>query len=288
MQQKKAIPLYIGLTVGFCGCFTSFSAFARDMFFALANSLPTPNNHPYDPTPLPGYAADRQNGYSFEAILAVIFTTLALSLGGLIVGSHIATAIERSTPTLPLNALRKILDPAILILGLGSWLGALLLAIFPPDRFSSNPETWRGEALFAIVFAPAGCLLRHYSSLRLNRLVATFPLGTFAVNLFGSAVEAMCFDIQHVGVGAIGLTGGGLVGCQVLQGVQDGFCGSLTTVSTFVAEIRVLKRANSYVYATASVVASLCLMVVIMGSVKWSVGFGVAVCATGYTSKVDG
>ncbi|KAI4796373.1 hypothetical protein E4T45_11995, partial [Aureobasidium sp. EXF-8846] len=46
-KTKKTIPLYIGLATGFCGSFTSFSSFMRDVFLALSNDLPTPVNHPY-------------------------------------------------------------------------------------------------------------------------------------------------------------------------------------------------------------------------------------------------
>jgi hypothetical protein len=38
---KKTIPLYIGLATGFCGLFTSFSTFIRDVFLALSNEAPT-------------------------------------------------------------------------------------------------------------------------------------------------------------------------------------------------------------------------------------------------------
>ena len=140
----------------------------------------------------------------------------------------------------------------------------------------------------ALVFAPLGCLLRFYVSLKLNGLVPAFPLGTFAVNMFGTAVEGMCFDLQHAGLGGAGRIGGGIVGCQVLQGVMDGFCGCLTTVSTWVAEINGLKRKHGWFYAFASVLGGLCLMVVIMGGVRWSVGYSIPVCNTGYTSKIHG
>ncbi|KXT07170.1 hypothetical protein AC578_2383 [Pseudocercospora eumusae] len=297
-KHKKTIPLYIGLGVGFCGSFTSFSSFMRDVFLALSNNLPAPVNHPdalVTGTVSPSSTIGRNGGYSFEAILAVILYTLALSLGALIVGAHAALALHGVIPTLPARLFRKVVDPSMVILGFGCWLGAVFLAIWPPDRpggpssrGSWANETWRGEVLFALVFAPLGCLLRFYASVKLNGLVAAFPLGTFAVNMFGTAIEGMCYDIQHVGVGVMGQVGGGRVGCQVLQGVQDGFCGCLTTISTWVAEINGLKRKHGYLYALASIVGGLCLMVIIMGSVRWTVGYRETTCPTGYPSKVLG
>ena len=147
---------------------------------------------------------------------------------------------------------------------------------------------WRGEVIFALVTAPPGCLLRFYASAKLNGLVPAFPLGTFAVNMFGTAVEGMCYDLQHVALGALGGVGGGIVGCQVLQGVMDGFCGCLTTVSTWVAELNGLQRKHGWIYAFGTVMGGLGLMLVIMGSVRWSIGFQYPVCDTGYTSKVHG
>ncbi|KAK4954864.1 hypothetical protein LTR10_007056 [Elasticomyces elasticus] len=277
LKRKKTIPLYIGLTVGFCGSLTSFSSFARDFFLALSNDLPTPIDHPADlasTSPTTTSTVPRHRGYSFEAWAAVVLFTIALALGGLMVGAHLAHFLGPITPRLSIRMTRRFLNPFMLVLGWGSWLGAVFLAIWPPDRPSGPSsrgswanETWRGQVLFALVFAPVGCLLRFYASVKLNPLVSSFPLGTFAVNMLGTAVEGMCYDIQHVGVGIMGRIGGGRVGCQVLQGVQDGFCGCLTTVSTWAAEIHGLRRRHGYAYAVASILGALCLMVIIMGSI---------------------
>lgn len=293
LKIKKTVPLYTGLAVGFCGSFTSFSSFVRDVFLALSNNLPSPVNHSSTGTVNTSSEISRNGGYSFLALLAVILATVALSLGALIVGAHAALALDPVTPRIPSRFTRRLLDPLMVFLGFGCWLGALFLAILPPDRpggpssaGSWANESWRGTVLFAIVFAPTGCLLRFYVSMKLNALVPSFPLGTFAANMFGTAIEGMCYDIQHVGVGVNGMVGGGIIGCQVLQGVQDGFCGCLTTVSTWVGEINGLRRRSAYLYALASTVGGLCLMVVIMGSVRWSVGWSPPVCDTGYVTKI--
>ena len=263
---KKTIPLYIGLTTGFCGCFTSFSSFIRDVFLALANALPNPDLKATHTTPL-----HRNGGYSFMALVAVILITVGLSLCALVCGAHLALAIEPvTTLTLSFRFTRRILDPLTVLLGWGSWLGAIFLAIWPPDRHSATPDTWRGRAVFAIVFAPLGCLLRFYLALLLNTRLPHFPLGTFAANIFGTVIEGMCYDLQHVA----GLGGTVLISCQVLQGVMDGFCGSTTTVSTWVAELNGLgRRRDAYWYGVVSVAVGLGFLVVIMGSLLWTKGF---------------
>ncbi|GAB7339311.1 hypothetical protein MBLNU457_5961t1 [Dothideomycetes sp. NU457] len=292
-KVKKTIPLYIGLATGFCGSFTSFSSFQRDIFLALSNDLPASVYHPYTP-PVPSFSSTltRNGGYSFMALVAVIISTLCLSLSAIYIGAHLALAMDPITPTIPFRFTRRILDPIMLFLGPLCWLGAVFLAIFPPDRPSGPDsrgtwanEVWRGEVLFALVFAPVGCLIRWYASLKLNGLVPYFPLGTFAVNIFGTCVEGMCYDLQHAPLTAVGgAVGGGRVGCQVLQGVQDGFCGCLTTVSTWVAELQGLRRRHAWLYGAASVLVGLALMVIIMGSVRWTIGFSATACVTSRTS----
>lgn len=259
LATKKTIPLYIGLATGFCGSFTTFSSFIKDTYLALGNELATPG--------VADSPVSRNGGYSFMAMLAVIITTTSLSLSGLFIGAHLAIALERFTPTISFPFARRILDPLAVFVGWGSWLGAVLLAIFPPH------DAWRGQAIFSLVFAPLGCLARFYLSLYLNGKIASFPVGTFAANVGGTVILGMAWDIAHAPIG-------GVVGCQVLQGIEDGFCGCLTTISTWVAELSSLRRRSAWVYGLASVVTSLLLMIAIMGGLRWSEGYSTLLCVT--------
>ncbi|KXH45821.1 hypothetical protein CSAL01_01983 [Colletotrichum salicis] len=256
LATKKTIPLYIGLSTGFCGSFTSFSSFIRDIFLVMVNDLPRPGGA----TPEP-----RTGGQSFMAMMAIIIATVALSLSALIFGAHLAIALEGITPSIPYLLGRKVMDRCAVLFGWGAWLGAVLLAIWPPH------DAWRGRVIFSIVFAPLGCLARFYASLLLNARVPAFPMGTFAVNIAGVSVLGMCWDLAHAGLG-------GVVGCQVLQGVEDGFCGCLTTVSTWVAELTALRRRHAYVYGLCSVVVGFAVMVIIMGAQKWTDGYAPLMC----------
>ncbi|QDS68817.1 hypothetical protein FKW77_006268 [Venturia effusa] len=234
LKRKKTLPLYIGLSVGFCGSFTSFSSFIRDAFLALSNDLSGKNV---------GHLS-RNAGWSVCAVLAVLILEIGLSLTALSFGAHIAIATTPTLARIPKLHTHRFLDPLAVFLGLGCWLGAILLAIWPPRN------KWRGEVVFALVFAPLGCLIRFYLSLKLNSKIAKFPLGTFAANVLGTIVLGMCYDLQHAGAGVADI-----VGCQVLQGIQDGFCGCLTTVSTWVAELKALRKHHAYSYGCTSVAA---------------------------------
>lgn len=256
MATKKTIPLYIGLATGFCGSFTSFSSFIRDVFLALSNDLPQPGAN----TTVP-----RNGGYSFMAVLAVIIMTVSASLSGLFIGAHLAIASEPIIPSLPYQFNRHVTDRLAVLLGWGCWVVALLLTAMPPSDY------WRGDATFALAFAPLGTLVRFYVSLWLNGRKPSFPLGTFVVNVLGTAVLGMAWDLQRVPLG-------GVIGCQVLQGIEDGFCGCLTTVSTWVSELAALRRSHSWNYGMASVLVSLGVMVAIMGGLRWTEGFAALQC----------
>ena len=275
-RDKRTLPLYVGLATGFCGSLTSFSSFQRDVFLALADSAP-PN-----PDTL------RSPGQSFLALLASLILTPTTCVAALHAGAHAAQGLDRWTPRIPAAALHGA-DVAAVPLAALCWLGAVVLAIWPPDRpdgpaapagaTSWDGEAWRGQVLFALALAPPGCLLRWRASVRLNARAPSFPLGTFAVNVGGTLLEALLWDLQHAALpGAGGLVGGGRIGCQVLQGAMDGFCGCLTTVSTWVAEMQGLGPRRGYVYGAASVAAGLAGTVVVMGSLRWTVGFAQTAC----------
>ena len=269
VKVKKTIPLYIGLATGFCGSFTSFSSFIRDCFLALTNALQSPSSRsPYHMDPA---VAHRSGGFSFLALLAIVIIHPAVAIAGLQVGAQVALLCQPVTPTLPFKFLRSILDPVAVLLGFGCWLGAAFLAIWPPG----NDIHWRYRAVMPLVFAPLGCLLRFYASKHMNAIVPSFPLGTFAVNIFGTAVIGMAFDLQH----AASIGGSSHNACVVLQGIQEGFCGTLTTVSTWVAELTGLRRRHGWIYGSASVGVALPLLVVIMGSMGWTVGFKPPACS---------
>ena len=124
-KVKKTIPMYVGLTTGFCGSFTSFSSFVRDVFLGLSNDLPAPMYHS---TESPSTLTHRDAGYSVMAILGVVFVTVALCFCALKAGAHLAAAMDPATPTLPFRLTRRVIDPLFVVLGIGCWIGAVVMA----------------------------------------------------------------------------------------------------------------------------------------------------------------
>ncbi|KAJ5564877.1 hypothetical protein N7513_001119 [Penicillium frequentans] len=279
-KHKKTIPLYIGLTTGFCGSLTSFSTFIRDLFLALSNDLAVPLG-PYSDVSLfasvPVRASAPNGGFSFMAIVAVLFVEIGLSIASLFLGAHLAIGTSAWIPTVSQRWVRKFLDPFVLILAVLSWVAVICLAALL-SRGSGrvtlwSTDMWKGPVIFALIFAPLGTLVRFFVSLQLNSRIAAFPLGTFVVNLGGTMVLGMAYSLQHASS-----SGASFVGCQVLQGIMDGFCGCLTTVSTWVLELSGLRRRHAYFYGTVSVVVALCALVIEIGSLKWTTGLDSPSC----------
>ncbi|KAL7274056.1 hypothetical protein RUND412_003057 [Rhizina undulata] len=246
--EKTSLPLYIGLATGFCGSVTSFSSFLLIAFNDFSNNAPA---YPDRPT----------KGYNFLAFLAYIIATLSLSYSGLQFGAHLAVFLRPVIPLIP-HRMGRAMDWCAIPLSLGVWIGSIIMAILIPR--------WRGKALFACVFSPLGVYARFWISRKLNPVNRNFPLGTFTVNILGTLILAGMI------IGRSSLRTG--TGCQVMRGVGDGLCGCLTTISTFIVEIRGLKAKHAYIYGGVSIVAGMCVMFLVLGSYTWTQGVDESVC----------
>ena len=96
------------------------------------------------------------------------------------------------------------------------------------------PHSARRSQWFALLFAPLGCVLRwHLSKLNTRDVkpLAWLPAGTFAANMAACIVDFIIGGLQNrysFGYWAIVIT----------PAVRVGFAGALSTVSTFVSEVR--------------------------------------------------
>ena len=204
--------------------------------------------------------------------LAKTFFTLAISISSLMLGTHLATSARRLIPE------KTRLAPPTRRVRYGlSILAILVYAGAYPAYFKLSPA-FRHQATAALLFCVPGTLTRYFLSIQLNPLLTLFPLGTFTANMVGTALQGTFHILQ----GTHGPPTPNA--CAVLQGLADGYCGCLTTVSTFAAEIVGLESRKAWLYGVGSWVFGQCLLLVILGPSYWAGGVseqGTCVFASG-------
>ncbi|CAE6400948.1 unnamed protein product [Rhizoctonia solani] len=229
-------PLYTAITTGFCGSLTTFSSWQLDVFQAWSNANGFHR----------GWLRDVMDGLTKTAI------TMLISLGALSFGLHISTHIQFRPPPIRPNSV------AGKVVGLFSLL-AYLATI--PLYFRLSPR-FRIGVTSALLFSFPGTLTRHLLGTYLNALRANLPIGTLGANSLGTGLLAAFHVVQRTPVSP--------TACAILQGLIDGYCGCLTTISTFAVEIRGLKGWNAWRYFGLSYIIGQVLMVAIVGGSWWS------------------
>jgi CrcB protein len=106
------------------------------------------------------------------------------------------------------------------------WQARLTMLLARPDRLSEDDMNL--QSLLAIATgASCGAWLRWWLGLRLNALHPALPMGTLAANLIGGYI---------IGVAAGAVAGNLGLSPQLRLFLMTGFCGGLTTFSTFSIE----------------------------------------------------
>ncbi|KAF9055377.1 hypothetical protein BDZ89DRAFT_1098021 [Hymenopellis radicata] len=221
-------PVLIALTTGFCGSVTTFSGWQLDIFESWLN----PHNAPR------GALRDVVDG-----ITKSVFT-VSISLASLLFGHYLASSFTLSVPHPP-----RVVRISIIVLSI------LIYAAAFPLYFRLSPS-FRHQATSALLFSPPGALMRYALSVKLN-IAGRIPWGTFIVNTFGTALLGIFHVVQRLNVNSDA--------CTTLQGLSDGYCGCLTTISTFAVEITVLKGRKKWIYSVGSYVTAQLLLLVIIG-----------------------
>jgi CrcB protein len=124
--------------------------------------------------------------------------------------------------------------------------------------------SWRGTLAVA-VGGVLGCLMRWFLALILNRFFPTIPPGTLAANLIGCYVIGMALAVFALNP-AIPL--------EWRLFVTTGFCGGLTTFSTFSAEVILLLQGGRVAWAVGAIAVhltgSLLMTVAGITTVTWA------------------
>ncbi|KAI8911778.1 hypothetical protein EDD86DRAFT_203242 [Gorgonomyces haynaldii] len=233
---QKYPHLYLGLTTGLCGSITSFSSFALATYLSFAGA-----NKAWEP------GADFFNGIS------VIVLVMGLSFASYVAGKHLKSVWfldpERYLPCE--NVYYSLQRTQVSLVGLAIiYIASILILVLTDEKTSS----------LSVMIAPLGTFARY--------LLGTFnkmhriPLGTLTANLIATVIIMAVYISQT--------TPTSLVLCIFLSSLVVGFCGCLSTISTWISELHKLDLHDAYLYFTGTMTISQLVGLVILGSFSWS------------------
>ncbi|WVF69635.1 hypothetical protein IAT40_004414 [Kwoniella sp. CBS 6097] len=170
-----------------------------------------------------------------------------------------------------------------------AYLIALILYFLAPHY---GHTSWRHKVLFPLLLSPPGAILRFFLS-RYNTypvFLNKFPMGTFIANMVATLIISGVFVAQRqstsTSISATTTTSSpstttlpnlmstvGATRCNALYAIQQGFCGCLSTVSTFIVESRTVSHPRwKWTYIATSVVLGHLFVLGIVGGVGWTRG----------------
>jgi len=257
-------PLFVGAGTGLCGALTTFSSWQQ-----VSASLVLPSSR---------LGADA--GQLTYLWIQVQVVGMAVNAAGWVFGSHLAVLLEPSRQLS--RSLESFSEQATEALESDHAPGGARL-----EASAQPTQTWwqlharrldsataiatvltagavvsatvvlQTALCFALCWGPFGAWSRWRLG-KLNAAFPRFPAGTFLANIVACALLG----------GAIVLgwsLRAGSLECRILQGFVVGFCGALSTVSTFVSELNVLSLSDSYRYGVVSVLCASGTFLAIVG-----------------------
>ncbi|ODV87145.1 hypothetical protein CANARDRAFT_190540, partial [[Candida] arabinofermentans NRRL YB-2248] len=252
LRNKKSIPLFVGISTGFCGSCSTFSSLILECFIKTADLLNGSSVR------LPNH------GYGVMEFFSVLFVQMGVSFFGYHLGTDLGNVANGLNYKFITRKSYAWFEFCVNVLGICTFIANLILSCTLANR-----NFWKQDWSFMLLFGPFGCFLRYWLS-RFNSK-SWFPIGTFAANIIGCALIAI-LSILLFGQDSSGnMLVTGKLNIDVLHGLITGFCGSLTTISTLVHELYWLKIVGQrYTYASASIMTGFLVVLLILGSYAWS------------------
>eukprot|EP01103_Thecamoeba_quadrilineata_P005579 TRINITY_DN15357_c0_g1_i1.p1 TRINITY_DN15357_c0_g1~~TRINITY_DN15357_c0_g1_i1.p1 ORF type:complete len:281 (+),score=8.19 TRINITY_DN15357_c0_g1_i1:80-922(+) len=207
MVMRTHVSFYSTITTGLCGSITTFSSWQLAIFQSFLTGP-----------------------YCILYAISIILITFAVGFSGFYLGNHLALLFDLisqrissdphtySITNTSYNLKVSLRDGVFIMCGLLSWISVIVIT-----SLLSNER----KITLACVLAPIGTMLRWCLGIWFNHRLKNFPLGTFLANMIGTLVLAIVVLLK---MGPVESN----FGCEWLQGVADGFCGSLLKLLTFI------------------------------------------------------
>ena len=179
-----------------------------------------------------------------------LFVSISASFGSYRLGQHVGSSLPIA---MNLDGVEKLETRKI---------GMMVAAVTCIGVFVSVLVSSNRDLSISIALGPIGSLFRYYLAQANSRF--QIPLGTFLANTLGCIILFIVFLLKSSGPNS--------TWCAILWAVENGICGGLTTISTFVFELDNLKIGYKYSYGILSLITSLLLALLILGS--WTLSGG--------------
>lgn len=238
--------LYQGLATGLCGSITTFSSWNNNAAVIL---IQYDEQHP-------------DNTMRFVGWITILILGVGMPVAVLRFGEHLGSISpwsDRRTGervyAKPRRAFRALEIIAFVILWLLTTTVTVVIPLIIYQRY---------DFMFSFILASLGAYIRWHLA-PWNNTLHHFKLGTFIANTLGTLIlgAASVLD-EHYGEEA------GRVLKGLIFGVITGFCGCLTTVSTFIVELTSLSLEGSYLYGFVSLMVAQVGLLAIRGIYWWT------------------
>lgn len=242
--------VYVAITTGLCGSITSFSSYqveCNKSFFMQWDVLSVD-------------AGGSTSGARTFEFLTCLLSGIAVPLCALHMGQHLASyspyANDKFNDCDARTPISLRVWGSYEMVVLSSYIISTILATVVPTVAFTPPNI---HITVTLLLASCGAYVRYMCSKVLNIRYAHFPLGTLVCNVGGSWLLAVVTVWAKLGTNTSNTSV-----ISLLYGVAMGFCGCLTTVSTYVNELNALPRKSAYRYAFWSTVLAQFGIVIIL------------------------
>ena len=238
--------LYTAIATGLCGSITTFSSWNLEAVSTLLQIRQFPPNN-----------ESRVVGWATTLLLG-----MGMSSAALVLGQHIAAL----SPWADMKQQKKEVGKESFLckyrcaegcVFVFLWVVLTVIVVVLPYMLGKT------DLVFSGVLASLGTYLRWHLS-PLNSAFKHFKLGTFLVNVVGGWMLAGIVSLRAV------YTEEGDLLHNLLTGMATGWCGCLTTVSTFAVELSSLPLGASYIYACTSIVLAQVGIILVRGTLQWT------------------